>query len=139
MTASASIALATILTLPHTRAALALDQAGVAAAVHGEVARSSTEHPIGQQILGEAPIYLADKIESGDRSGLQITLLDNTTFSIGPNSSVTIDSTSFGPVDVQTHVTFHDSDTTIAKFAVQHLTLPQGTDTASGGSVAVRP
>jgi hypothetical protein len=74
----------------------AADQAGVSAAVRGEVAL--TRLPIvGRQVVGGEPIYLQDGIKSGVRSGMQILLLDETVFTIGPESELVIDQFVYDP------------------------------------------
>jgi FecR-like protein len=84
--------LPTLLALP----AGAADQAGVSAAVRGEVAL--TRLPIvGRQVVGGEPIFLQDGIKSGVRSGMQILLLDETVFTIGPESELVIDEFVYDP------------------------------------------
>jgi hypothetical protein len=76
--------------------ARAADQAGVSAAVRGEVAL--TRLPIvGRQVVGGEPIFLQDGIKSGARSGMQIMLLDETVFTIGPESELVIDEFVYDP------------------------------------------
>ncbi len=75
----------------------ALEQAGVSAAVRGQVQRASDTQPIGVQVVSGQPIYLADRISSGAQSGMQIMLLDETTFTIGPDSFVKIDEFVYDP------------------------------------------
>jgi hypothetical protein len=77
--------------------AVALEKAGVSAAVRGQVARANDEHPVGLQIASGEPIYLADRITSGPSAGMQIMLLDQTTFTIGPDSFVKIDEFVYDP------------------------------------------
>jgi hypothetical protein len=78
-------------------AAGALEQAGVSAAVRGQVQLASDTQPIGVQVVSGQPIYLADRISSGAQSGMQIMLLDQTTFTIGPDSFVKIDEFVYDP------------------------------------------
>jgi hypothetical protein len=78
-------------------AATTLQQAGVSAAVRGQVQRASDTQPVGVQVVSGQPIYLADRISSGTNSGLQIMLLDQTTFTIGPDSFVKIDEFVYDP------------------------------------------
>jgi hypothetical protein len=75
----------------------ALERAGSSAAVRGQVARANDEHPVGVQLASGEPIYLADRITSGADSGMQIMLLDQTTFTIGPDSFVKIDEFVYDP------------------------------------------
>jgi len=77
-------------------ASLATEQAGVSAAVRGAVtlARAQT---VGRSVVSGEGIFLQDRIESGDHSGMQILLLDETTFTIGPDSSIEIDEFVYDP------------------------------------------
>jgi hypothetical protein len=77
--------------------AFALERAGSSAAVRGQVARANEEHPVGLQIASGEPIFLADRISSGPDSGMQIMLLDQTTFTIGPDSFVRVDEFVYDP------------------------------------------
>jgi len=84
---------ALILALP----ALATEQAGVSAAVRGQVALNRLQVAIGRQVVGGEPILLQDAIKSGQRSGMQILLLDETVFTIGPESELVIDEFVYDP------------------------------------------
>ncbi len=75
-------------------------KAGVAAAVRGPVQQISFRTPqarVGRDLAGGQEIFLGDRIVTGPGGGLQILLLDGTTFSIGPNSSMVIDEFVFDP------------------------------------------
>jgi hypothetical protein len=48
-------------------AALAAEQAGVSAAVRGEVALTRIQVAVGRQVVGGEPILLEDAIRSGQR------------------------------------------------------------------------
>jgi len=72
-------------------------QAGVAAAVRGRVEIAMTVGAVGREIRSGEPIYLGNAVKSGPDSGLQILLLDQTTFTIGPNSELTIDQFVYDP------------------------------------------
>jgi hypothetical protein len=72
-------------------------QAGVAAAVRGQVEIAERTGAVGRLVKSGEPIYLGNAIKSGPESGLQILLLDQTTFTIGPNSELTIDEFIFDP------------------------------------------
>ncbi|WP_421877333.1 FecR family protein [Pacificispira sp.] len=72
-------------------------QAGVSAAVRGVVQLARGETVVGRQIDSGDPIYLQDEIRSGADSGMQILLLDETVFTIGPNSEMTIDEFVYDP------------------------------------------
>jgi hypothetical protein len=75
-------------------------KAGVAAAVRGPVQQISFRTPqagVGRNLAGGQEIFLGDRIITGPGGGLQILLLDGTTFSIGPNTSMVIDEFVFNP------------------------------------------
>jgi len=102
----------TALTALGTASALALGagdvpaqtgaKAGVAAAVRGPVQQVSFRTPsatVGRNVGSGDEIFLGDRIVTGPAGGLQIMLLDGTTFSIGPNSSMVIDEFVYNPGD----------------------------------------
>ncbi len=75
-------------------------KAGVAAAVRGPVQQISYRSPeasVGRTLAGGQEIFLGDRIVTGPGGGLQILLLDGTTFSLGPNTSMVIDEFVFNP------------------------------------------
>ena len=88
---------ALVLSLTAAAPAWSTQQAGISAAVRGEVERASDAQPVGVQISSGQPIYLQDRITSGRNSGMQIMLLDQTTFTIGPDSFVKIDEFVYDP------------------------------------------
>ncbi len=75
-------------------------QAGVSAAVRGEVALARA-NAVGRQVVSAEPIFLWDQITSGADSGMQILLLDETVFTIGPESEMTIDEFVYDPATRQ--------------------------------------
>ena len=77
--------------------ALASEQAGVSAAVRGQVALNRLQVAVGRQVISGEPILLQDAIRSGTRSGMQILLLDETVFTIGPESELVIDEFVYDP------------------------------------------
>lgn len=75
-------------------------KAGVAASVRGPVQQISYRTPqasVGRNLAGGQEIFLGDRIVTGPGGGLQILLLDGTTFSLGPNTSMVIDEFVFNP------------------------------------------
>ena len=74
-------------------------QAGVAAAVRGEVklVSFSTPQAVGRNVASGDAVFLGDRIESGSSAGLQIMLLDETIFTIGPESAIVIDRFVYDP------------------------------------------
>ena len=85
------------LTLALAPPAIAAEQAGVSAAVRGQVALTRVQVAVGRQVVGGEPILLQDAIQSGQRSGMQIMLLDQTVFTIGPESELVIDEFVYDP------------------------------------------
>jgi len=88
----AAVASAVLAPLP----AAAAEPAGVSAAVRGEVrlARArATERPVAS---GE-DIWLQDALTSGPSSGMQILLLDETVFTLGPESALVVDEFVYDP------------------------------------------
>ena len=73
-------------------------QAGVSAAVRGVIQLSRLSGVVGKKVESGEPILLGDRIESGPKSGMQILLLDETVFTIGPNSDLTVDEFVYDPV-----------------------------------------
>src|SRR5215510_1689763 len=80
------------------------DLAGVVSATQGRIARVSHSAPaeerrrgIGREIATGNQVFLGDEIKTGPQSRLQILLLDETTFTIGPDSSMTIDEFVYDP------------------------------------------
>ncbi len=76
--------------------ALAAEQAGVAAAVRGQVKLARVAIPPRGVASGEE-ILMQDTLESGPSSGMQILLLDETVFTIGPQSVLTVDEFVYDP------------------------------------------
>jgi hypothetical protein len=77
-------------------------KAGVAAAVRGPVQQVSFRTPsatVGRNISSGDEIFLGDRIVTGPAGGLQVMLMDGTTFSIGPNSSMVIDEFVYNPAN----------------------------------------
>lgn len=72
-------------------------QAGVSAAVRGSVQLARGETAVGRQIESGEPIFLGDLIQAGSDSGMQILLMDETVFTIGPNSELIIDTFVYDP------------------------------------------
>lgn len=83
--------------LLNAAAAGAAEQAGVSAAVRGEVALSREQAAVGRQVVSGEPILLDDAIRSGPHSGMQLLLLDETVFTIGPESEIVIDQFVYDP------------------------------------------
>ncbi len=145
------------LTLP-AGGAFGTEQAGVSAAVKGQVALRRPQAGVGRQVVSGEAIHLQDAIRSGAQSGMQILLLDETVFTIGPESELVVDEfvydpqTNAGKVSAQiTKGVFRFVTGKVAKQnpADMNVRLPSGTlgvrgtmvagrvDEASGGSLLV--
>ena len=71
-------------------------QAGVSAAVRGAVQVARTD-AVGRQISSGEAIFMRDAITSGSDSGMQILLMDETVFTIGADSEISIDEFVYDP------------------------------------------
>jgi FecR protein len=78
-------------------AAAQQQQAGVTAAVRGTVELAERPGAVGRLVKSGEPVFLGNAIKSAVDSGLQLMLLDETTFTIGPNSEITIDEFVYDP------------------------------------------
>jgi hypothetical protein len=79
-------------------AARALGQRiGVTGAVRGAVYVTPSDASVGAVAKSGSPVHLGDKVRSGPDAGLQVILLDETVFSIGPDAELTIDEFVFDP------------------------------------------
>lgn len=72
-------------------------QAGVSAAVTGRVEVASLDTRVGRVAKSGEDIFLGDHISSAALSGMQVLLLDETVFTIGANSALTIDEFVYNP------------------------------------------
>ncbi len=124
--------------------ALAAEQAGVSAAVKGQVALARAQVP-GRPVSSGEEIFLQDSIRSGPRSGMQILLLDETVFTIGPDSELVVDEFVYDPATsagrLSAHVAkgvFRFVTGKIAKESPSHMnvTLPSGNIGVRGTMVA---
>ncbi|MBT7360693.1 MAG: FecR domain-containing protein [Rhodospirillaceae bacterium] len=97
----------TVVTIAMTSAPVAHGQgsagrAGVAAAVRGDVvliaaAPQQANRTVGKNVQSGDPVFLGDTIETGPESGLQIMLMDETIFTIGPDAALIIDEFVYDP------------------------------------------
>ena len=92
-----TLALCMSLTAP-AKADLNAEMAGVSAAVTGEVILAKSAGEIGTLVESGMPVYLGDRITTSPNAGMQILLLDETVFTIGPNSDIAIDEFVYDPV-----------------------------------------
>ena len=90
--------LALVLLVALASPALAAEQAGVSAAVTGTVELTrQASRVVGRKVASGEDIHLDDEIASGPRSGMQVLLLDETVFTIGPESAIVIDEFVYDP------------------------------------------
>lgn len=99
---AATVASALTLLVTGANAQDAGAQAGVAAAVRGNVtlvaaAPQQTRVAVGENVRSGDPIFLGDTIETGPGAGLQIMLMDETIFTIGPDAALIIDEFVYDP------------------------------------------
>lgn len=72
-------------------------QAGVSAAVKGRIEIAALGTTVGRSAKSGDDIFLGDQIPSGENAGMQVLLLDETVFTIGANSALTIDEFVYNP------------------------------------------
>ena len=72
-------------------------KAGVSAAVRGDVKLATAKQPVAHKVGSGADIFLGDHITSAADSGMQILLLDQTVFTIGPEADMVIDNFVYDP------------------------------------------
>lgn len=93
---AAAFALAIIFAQPAT-AEVTTEMAGVSAAVTGNVQLAKASGEVGVLVESGMPVYLGDRITTSPNSGMQILLLDETVFTIGPDSDIAIDEFVYDP------------------------------------------
>ncbi len=94
-----SLALATV-SFSNPAAAAPGDRAGIIAVARGAVTRvafNGSRRGVGQNVTTGQSVLLGDVIATGRQGRLQILLLDQTMFTIGPNSRMTIDEFVYNP------------------------------------------
>jgi len=72
-------------------------KAGVSAAVRGDVKLAGLQHPVAYKVGSGDGIFLGDHITSAINSGMQILLLDQTVFTIGPDADLVVDNFVYDP------------------------------------------
>ena len=85
------------LTVLHGNAASAASQAGISAAVRGDIDLTPASGQAKHQTTSGEDIFLGDAISSYDESGMQLMLLDETVFTIGANTDITVDEFVYDP------------------------------------------
>ncbi len=84
--------------LPVPAAPVSEQRAGVAAAVRGSV-QIARPGQAGRVASSGAPVFIGDEITTDMKGTVQIILLDQTTFAIGPNSTIVIDEFVYNPAN----------------------------------------
>lgn len=97
LAAAGPLALAATLGLAIEPALAQPNPVGLAAAVRNSVeVRSGATRKVHPAVLRER-LYMADQVQTGANSQLQLLLLDRTTFTVGANARVTIDRFVYDP------------------------------------------
>jgi hypothetical protein len=78
-------------------AAFAATQVGVNAAVRNQVEMKSDGDAALRPAMVREPVHLGDLVVSGDKSSLQVLMLDHSVFTVGANASLTIDRFVYDP------------------------------------------
>ena len=91
---TASVALAALLFADAAEAAV---QAGVAAAVRGDVDLTPVVEQVVRPIDSGEDVFLGDALKSHEQSGMQLLLLDETSITMGPNADLTVDEFVYDP------------------------------------------
>ncbi|MFH1208794.1 MAG: FecR domain-containing protein [Candidatus Omnitrophota bacterium] len=74
-------------------------RAGVAAAVKGEVKATTPPGKAAHPLKSGDQVFMGDKIETGADGQLQILLLDQTVFTLGPSSGIAVDEFMYDPAN----------------------------------------
>ncbi|HYM33528.1 MAG TPA: FecR domain-containing protein [Candidatus Cybelea sp.] len=77
--------------------ASAATQAGVAAAVSGQITIQPEDRSATREAASGMPIFVQDTIRSREASQMQVLLLDETVLTVGPNTEVQIDDMVYDP------------------------------------------
>lgn len=78
-------------------AAGAVEKAGVSAAVRGDVTRMRAPVATPASVKSGDDVFMQDVLKSGDASSLQVLLLDETAFTMGPKSELVVDEFVYDP------------------------------------------
>ncbi|MBI3564607.1 MAG: FecR domain-containing protein [Elusimicrobia bacterium] len=97
MKTTLALALALALALPAGAAAPSLSQIGAAAAVRGAVKAMAPGAAVGRVIGSGKPLFLNDHVVTDADGRLQILLLDETVFTLGPNADMVLDEFVYDP------------------------------------------
>lgn len=92
----ACLAVSIALSLPQSPSFAQLVKIGSAAAVRGTV-NASAPGAIGRIVSSGKPLFHKDHVTTDDAARLQVLLVDETTFTIGPNSDMVLDEFVYDP------------------------------------------
>ncbi len=96
VTGPVTVAVPATVTAPGASAVPGPEQAGVVAAIGGKVEIKTAGQTTRVAVSGQ-PVFTRDEVKTDAQGHLQILLLDRTVFTIGPNSSITIDEFVYDP------------------------------------------
>ena len=91
------LAATSLVTPQPAQAEVQAEMAGVSAAVTGEITLAKVTGEVGILVESGMPVYLGDRITTSAGAGMQVLLLDETVFTIGPNSDIAIDEFVYDP------------------------------------------
>lgn len=91
------LAATSLVTQQPAQAEVQAEMAGVSAAVTGEITLAKVTGEVGILVESGMPVYLGDRITTSAGAGMQVLLLDETVFTIGPNSDIAIDEFVYDP------------------------------------------
>ena len=84
-------------TAGQTQAGRPAVQAGVAAAVKGDVKATTPPETAAHVLKSGDKVFMGDTIETGADGHLQVMLLDQTVFTLGPSSTIKVDEFMYDP------------------------------------------
>ena len=96
-TLSAALSLLLAASASAQAPAAALTRIGTAAAVRGAVSALSAGSAVGRVISSGKPLFLNDHVTTDAAGRLQVLLLDETIFTLGPNSDMVLDDFVYDP------------------------------------------
>ncbi len=94
--AAPAAATAATVSTPAVSSGPELEQAGVVAAVSGKVEIKTKGQTVRTAVSGQ-PVFIGEEVTSDAQGHLQILFLDQTVFTIGPNSRIVIDEFVYDP------------------------------------------
>lgn len=111
--------------------ALSQQVVGVNTAVRNNVQVKQNAAAAAQKAVVKQRVTLGNQVQTGGNSSLQVTLLDRTTFTVGPNAKFTVDKFVYDPAKKKSSV-----GATVAKGTFRMLS---GKSTKGGGNTVSTP